>query len=549
MINSSHESALEVDVCIIGSGPAAISVALRLAGTGRRVVILCGGEKRESPADRDLYRGIVSSDSSHEPLEENRRRQFGGTSVVWGGRCIPFDEVDFSDRRWIPDSGWPLTRSTLEKHLARATTLCEAGSAIYDVRQMGGLPREIIPSFDDQTIVSWPLERWSMPTDFGKRYRKDLEAADNIQILWGCHATSLRLSRAGSSVSAVDAVYRDGTSVKITARRVVLACGGLENARLLLASRGVAQNGVGNHNDCVGRYYMSHLFGTSAVVRLEDPARMIYELEKDAEGVYFRRRFWVTPEEQERRKIGNGILFFFRPQSGSALHRDSLFSAAYLTKYAARVLGRPSAGAVRQMFGDDRKALGEHLFAVGRDVPVLIPRAISIFKSRFLQRRRLPFVLPPSSSNQFHVFFQTEHHPNPASRVVLSDAVDRHGMPRLEVRIAFSELDIHTAMETNRVFAERMRLSGLGKIDLDEESLRSSIETCRHSFNSNAHQVGTTRMSADPAHGVVNADCRVHGVDNLYLAGSSVFPTSGHANPTLMLVALADRLGEHLANE
>ena len=330
---SSSSTSLDADVCIVGSGPAAITVALQLAGTNAKVVLLAGGSARETPSNRDLYRGLVAEDSSHEPLEENRRRQFGGTSAAWGGRCIPFDPIDFEKREWIPFSGWPFGSQELDPHFKQANVLCEAGDAVYDARLLDPGHTGILPGMDDSSMVSWPLERWSPPTNFGKRYRATLEKAGNVRILMDVHATGLRLSADGAKVVRVDAVAPGAGQLQVTAKRFVLACGGLENARLLLASNDVARDGIGNHSDCVGRFYMSHLFGVNATVKFHEPDKLIYDLERDREGVYFRRRWWITPEAQRHEQIGNAIMFLFRPSRSSALHRDPLFSSVYLANY------------------------------------------------------------------------------------------------------------------------------------------------------------------------------------------------------------------------
>jgi choline dehydrogenase-like flavoprotein len=218
----------------------------------------------------------------------------------------------------------------------------------------------------------------------------------------------------------------------------------------------------------------------------------------------------------------------------------------YLAKFVKGLLRDPHPRMVRENIARNRKALGEHMGVILRDLPSFAPTAVRIACRRFFSYRRLPFVLPPQRSNRFHLFYQTEHLPNWNSRLTLCDEVDRHGIPRLKAHVAFGEGDFQTVLKANRIFARRIAEGGFGDVAYEEEKLRAQLESSRHSFNSSAHHIGTTRMSVDPAEGVVDPDCKVHGIENLYIAGSSVFPTSGHANPTLMLVALADRLGVHL---
>ena len=543
---SSSTTALEADVCIIGSGPAAITVALQLAKTNASVILLTGGSPKETLANRDLYRGSAAEGSTHEPLEENRRRQFGGASAAWGGRCIPFDPIDFEERPWIPESGWPFGAGEIDPHYKEANRLCEAGDPVYDVRLLDPGHTEILPGMDDDTMVSWPMERWSPPVNFGKHYLETLQKAGNVRVMMDAHATGLRLAPDGSKIECVDAVVPGSGSYRVSAKCFVLACGGLENPRLLLASNDVARDGIGNHSDCVGRYYMSHLFGATAEVRFRQPEKLIYDLERDREGVYFRRRWWVTPETQRREEIGNAIMFLFRPLQSAAIHRDPLFSSVYLANYLRGLVRSKNINTAMSRLKEDRQGLGEHAKVVVRDLPTFIPSAMKIAVHRFLKYRRLPFVLPPKKNNLFHLFYQTEHLPNRESRVTLADEIDSHGMPRLKAHVAFQEKDYETVIAAHRIFTKRMSEGGYGEISIDLQALRARLEGLPHAFNSGAHHIGTTRMSSDPAHGVVDPDCRVHHVENLYIAGASVFPTSGHANPTLVLVALADRLGCHL---
>lgn len=542
---------LEADLCIIGGGPAGLSIALELANTGRKVIVLVGGGRREQEDYRDLYRGHASPPGSHEPLEENRPRVLGGGTTVWGSRCVPYDPVDFERRDWIPHSGWPITYESLRGHFDRASILCETGHFDFDARStFPGKQPEMIAGFDSAELATWPLERWGPPTDFGRRYARDLSRASNLSVLLHAHATHLQLEAHGGALRQVDAASAPGRAFVVRAKRYVLACGGLENARLLLAADDVAKAGIGNHSDCVGRFYQAHLFGVIGHARLRDPNKdFIYEFERDREGVYCRRRFWVTPEAQQRLRIGNGIGFFFRPPIAHAVHRNALSSALFLGKFTVSSLKRLGLRGAVARARNERRVLGEHLEVVLRNAPGLAPQVVRLIQQRFFARRRLPIVLAPRSTNQFHLFYQTEHAPNPESRVVLHQDRDAFGMRRLEARIRFEQVDFQSVLQLHRLMRERFAASGVGEFIYEEAELRAKLEDEARKFNSNAHHIGTTRMSEDPARGVVDPQCRVHGVENFYLAGSSVFPTSSHANPTLTLVAVALRLADHLKAE
>jgi choline dehydrogenase-like flavoprotein len=539
---------LECDLCIVGGGPAGITIAKELAGTSQKVILVEAGDKKETAQARDLYRGFVEPELSHEPLEENRRRQWGGATSAWGGRCIPFDAIDFEKRDWVPHSGWPLTKAQLDPYFARANRLCEAGD--YKFRSEEAFPekqREMIAGFDGADVVSNQLERWGPPTHFGKRYARDLAAGGNVTVFLNANCLHIQLNPAGKRVEQIEVASFEKNKFFIKARYFVIACGGLETARLLLASNDVMKSGIGNHSDNLGRYYMAHLFGAVATAKLKDNTRgFIYNFEKDREGVYCRRRFWITPEAQKRNQMLNAIAFFFRPPLSHAVHRNALFSAAYLAKFFLSTFKRNSPGKAAAILKERRADIQAHMKIVMADAPGLVPQVVGIMKNRYFAKRRLPFVLPSQKNNYYYLFYQAEHAPNPNSRVELHSERDLFGMPRLLVKIQFTDLDVQTILRTHQLIRNQFEASKTGELIYEQSALLDDVKHEISEFNSSAHQIGTTRMSTDPQQGVVDPNCQVHGVENLFVAGCSVFPTSGHANPTLTMVALAVRLADHL---
>ena len=268
---------IESDICIVGGGAAGITIAHELARSTVRVVVLAGGDRRERGDDRDLYRGGIAPGTSHEPLEEGRRRAWGGTTSAWHGRCVPLDPIDLAQRSWIPDSGWPIGYEELEPYLERANGLCEAGPFRYDAPEtFPSCQAEMISGFDGPDMVTSRLARFSPPTNFARRYGPALEKAEGMRILLGAHAVSLDLADNRTRIVGLRAATWRGKSLSVVAGTYVLACGGLENARLLLASRHQAAAGIGNERDNVGRYYMSHLFGALGWVELRSPGQGIH---------------------------------------------------------------------------------------------------------------------------------------------------------------------------------------------------------------------------------------------------------------------------------
>lgn len=547
--NIENLAQLTTDVCIVGSGAAGITLALELSRRNIDVVVLTGGRERESAADRDLYRGTPDAGHPHEPLEENRRRVFGGTTVAWGGRCIPLEPIDFSPRPWVPNSGWPVPYAEVRPYFDRAMELCEAGPFSFDAADVFSPDRgPLLDDFDNEDISSTNLERWSPPTNFAKRYKNDLRQAPSLQVILGGHAIHVQLEADGNSVKHIVASGGGEHRFFVTGRSYVLAAGGLENPRLLLNSADVHSAGIGNSADRVGRFYMSHLTGAVEKITMADPRPVLRSaFEKDLQGVYCRRRFALTPFAQTTREVGNAIATLHRPPISSAVHRDPLFSAAFLAKSYRDVARQGGPGAALAGLRATSEARREHWKVLAGTRADSISAVARIFRDRYLRKRRLPSVLAPPTAAEQHILYQTEHAPNPDSRVVLADERDAFGLRRMTVLPAFSDVDTETIVELHRLLAERFDKTGLGRVDFDEPRLREHISGYPRHFNSQAHHLGTTRMSLGPADGVVDVNGEVHNVRGLFVMGGSVFPTGGHANPTLTIVALSVRLAAHLS--
>jgi choline dehydrogenase-like flavoprotein len=532
-----HDSReLSCRVCVIGAGAAGITLALELARHNLDVVLVTGGGVRQSEANCRLYEGTANPPGSHERLEELRVRAFGGGTLRWGGRLVPFDRIDFEKRPFVPHSGWPISYEEVAALWPRAAALCEVGPDPFQVsasRETWDVP----DSLGNGAIDTRDVERWSTPTDFAARYRDELLRSANIRVLVDHHAVELRLSDDLQRIERVRLVSRSEGNLDVKATVFVLAAGGIENARLLLASRNQIAAGIGNHSDMVGRCYMSHMAGTYGWLTLNGPGKPpFYRLAKDGNGSYYRRRFRLSDQAQRELGVMNIIAFPFRPDIGDPSHRDAVLSLLYLEHLATR--HDPD---VKPSW----KTIGRHLANVAFNHPLGWFSGLRQLWARS-RRPRLPFILPYHARAQDLLFFQSEHAPNRDSRLVLGDAVDEFGMPRVEAQVRFLDIDTETVCTFYRQLDQALRTDGVGRLEYDEAGLRQYLAGLTRQFHTASHHLGTTRMSADPAEGVVDPQCRVHSVDNLYVSGGSVFPTAGHANPTLTLLSLTLRLAEHL---
>jgi choline dehydrogenase-like flavoprotein len=535
-------TSLDADVCIVGGGAAGIALALQLAGKPLNVLLLESGGLEPDEATQRLYEGAVVEERLHSPPHRYRERRFGGSTTIWGGRCMPFDEIDFEARDYIPLSGWPIERKTLEPYYARANALCEAGEFVYSAAQAFSRPlRPMIEGWNSDRFSTDSLERFSCPTDFGTRYRQHLAEASNVRVVLHANLTQLHFHPNGAAVDSLTFRTLSGTSFKVRASRIVLAMGGLEIPRLLLANREKWPNGIGNEHDLVGRHYMCHIAGTLGTLKQTGNIDHVWHgYDISDEGIYCRRRLALTPAVQRQHRIGNFIGRLHHPRITDPSHRTAVLSALQLAK------GLISYEYSKRLHGEERMPAGDwlrHIRNVLTGPGELLAFGHHMLRDRMLASRKFPSIIVKSTAGHYSLDFHAEQEPSPSSRVTLGAQRDALGVEQLLVDWRYTPGDVTTVREAVRMFAEDVTRSGIGIFEYDPESIE--LEMSRYGAYG-GHHLGTTRMGSDRRTSVVNSDCRLHAVENLYVAGGAVFPTSSQANPTLTIVAIAIRLAAHL---
>ncbi|MDB5947010.1 MAG: oxidoreductase-like protein, partial [Ramlibacter sp.] len=328
-----HGASLPADVCVVGGGAAGISVALALAGKGLSIVVLESGGLKPDAASQALSEGEVADEQLHSPPHRYRQRGLGGSTAIWGGRCMPLDPIDFEFREHVPGSGWPIGYGDLLPFYPAANALAEAGRFSYDAREALPSAPPLIKGFASDVVCTEGLERFSCPTHFGKRYEKRLALASDIRVLLGANCTAIRLDATAGTVRELEVATLAGNRFRVAPRTVVLAAGGLETARLLLCSNDVEPQGVGNRFDAVGRYYMCHIagnVGTLTVAGGPDAVRHGYEVAAD--GVYCRRRLSITAAGQRRHHLLNAVARLHFPKITDPSHRSGVLSGLFLSR-------------------------------------------------------------------------------------------------------------------------------------------------------------------------------------------------------------------------
>lgn len=549
------QAELQCAVVVVGAGPGGIATALELGRRGIDVLLVESGRRQEDRRAQQLSDAAHWAEDLHAPMSLAVRRQVGGTSTIWGGRCVPYDPVDFAARAFVPDSRWPVGYQELEPYLDGACGWMKAGRALFDLKQLPHLPQSLVPGLRDADSTTTSLERWSLPTDFGRVYYDELRSSAHVRLVTGLTCVEVVTHPGSARATGVRCKSLAGAVVDITAWSVVVACGGLESTRLLMASQGPSGGQLGNESDHLGRWYMSHLEGVIARVDFStDPRATSYRYERDVDGVYVRRRFAFTEEFLVDNELPNISGWLANPEVADARHHSGRLSFTYLalTSPVGPLLAPPaqrlSLSGTRipgTPYGmseiSPRRAHVANMLRHPLDVARFV---VGFGATRFLVRgRRSPGFFVYNSHNSYPFQYHAEHLPDPASRVTLSRETDAVGMRKLDIDIRFSDRDFDGVVRAHQHWDAFLRKAKVGRLTF----LRPDpFQDVRSRSGGGFHQVGTTRMASTAADGVVDRDLRVFGVDNVYVASSSTFVTSGQANSTLMIVAFAVRLAEHL---
>jgi len=482
-------STLQADLCIVGAGAAGITLAQALAGSGLRVIVLESGGRQRDEATQNLYAG-ESVGVPQPPLDASRLRWLGGTTNHWAGWCRPLDDADFEARPWVPESGWPITRKDLDPYYAAAHEVCDLGPPDYGAETWGRFA-DPIPGFSESGLRTLLLQI-SKPTLFGGKFGDALAAAKNVQLLLWSNLTALVPDPNVRTIRHAEVATLNGRRFRVECKRFVLACGSIENARLLLSSNGVAAAGIGNAEDLVGRYFMDHPRARPAgrLFWNGEPAKKLAQYTRVDD---VRATLAVAPSAnvQTRERICNAMVF--------------ADASAPLDEAAAR---HPDDAAI----------------------------------ARFLERT----TGVGESDGVADWWVRSEQSPNRDSRVTLGDERDALGLRRPVLDWRISEIDRRTIVRASELYADELTRLGLARVKVEPWLFEDAPEPGT-GLGADWHQIGTTRMAESPKRGVVDSDCRIFGIDNLFVAGASVFPTSGAMNPTLTLVALALRLARHLS--
>jgi choline dehydrogenase-like flavoprotein len=518
---------IRTDLCIVGAGAAGITLATAFAGSSVDVVVLESGGLQPDDATQDLYRGEVVGEpllnyTTPKELHEIRLRFFGGSTNHWAGYCRPLQPIDFESRPYLAVSGWPFGREELDPWYQRAAETIRLTNAEFSPEWWTDERGAQVPSIDSEHVDT-TLFQVKYPFSFSGGYKRRLEEAGNVHVHLWANATRIAVRPESDEVEAIDVATLQGTTLRVEARAYVIALGGIENARLLLASDDVRTAGVGNSHDLVGRHFAEHLQVLAGVIVFHRPFAELELFNGEAQPA-------PQPDLPDEEITLKAVL---------TLNGDTLRSRELLGFEGQMLLSEPYPGGPEEANGVDTETV----------------------------RPLLEMVEAGEGSSVAFLQVLGEQELQPESRVSLGSERDALGVRQAQLDWRHSELDRASILAGLRLLGAELGRTGMGRLQIVTGGVSNGTVTAEagplslYAIDLDAvtfddfpvgmgfHHMCTTRMADDPARGVVDANCKVHDVSNLFVAGSSVFGTGGVATPTFTITALAHRLAEHLRRE
>ncbi len=533
---------IKFDLCVIGAGPAGIIMSLEYARLNLEKTVLLiefGTSKHSGLNELDEAIVVNNLENHHDPYECTNKG-FGGSSQTWGGRCVMYDEIDFIDREIVgSDCTWDIELyNEIKNYTFKTSEYFECGNDNFDINTITVEKKRIVPNFKEEDITDSTLERWSMPTRFGKRYREEIECSKNIKLIEGYVVEKLIIDKSKKEITSIVARDKNDQFIKINACNFVISAGAQESTRLLLNNNHIFTTIPRS----LGRYYQGHISGKIASVKFYSaPSETDFGFQKDG-CVYVRRRFQFSKDFLVNYNLLNTAIWLDNPLYFDPSHKSGAMSFMYLAMITP-VLGKwlaPPAIAHSVTKGKVYKVLA-HILNIIKDFPKSILIPLITFYKRYLIKRKLPGIFLYSPENIYALHFHSEQIPNEESKMVMQDG-------KLIIDYKITDEDIESVIKLHEKLDKELRKNNCGELLYwyPKEVLKREIKAMT---KDGIHQCGTTRIAKSIDSGVVDRNLCVFGLENLFVCSSSVFPTSGQANPTFLLGAFAIRLANYLTKK
>lgn len=526
------------DFCIVGSGPVGMALALELDHLGHDVLLLESGDTALDSTIAEASRAEIVDLRRHADMSLTVCRALGGTSWTWGGRCVAYNDADFASRDFVSDAAWPISHDTIRPWYAIASKYLLCGNDHFTIPYKH-------PLTDGLTLDS--VERWATIPRLIETHRDALIRSQRIKISLRSTVVGLNISARGGNVESVEVATPAGTRT-VKARSFILALGGVETSRFLLSVQQKHSSVFGGIDGPLGRYYMGHLSGKIATLQLRIPASVTnLDFHLDG-GAWYRRRLMLTDEAQLENKLLNAVFWADNPPFYDPSHRSPVLSATFLAIAFPPTGRRLLSEAIRLAHTGPRPyRIAAHLRNAILGAPGGAMDLYRVLRDRFLTKPRKPGFIVPNKGGSYALHYHAEQAPNPLSRITLTSEKDAFGMPRASIDMRYSEQDVDSVLKSHRLLDKALRANQIGQLVYwnSPEGTRAWVE---ENAGDGFHQIGGARMGNDPSTSVVDPDLNVHGLSNLSIASSAVFPSGSQANSTLLAVALAMRLAHRIAN-
>jgi choline dehydrogenase-like flavoprotein len=505
------------------------------------IILLEYGEFPGQAADLDGTIDVLNL-TNHHPPQECTNKGLGGTSLTWGGRCVTYDEIDFLPHGPVTDQcTWnPEVFESAKSYYGVAARYFECGAPHFTLGTCFDKWAPIADRVQSGEVMDSCLERWSMPTRFGRTYGAEVKRRRNITLKCGACVTTVTRKPDGSTVVAgYEKSTREGLSVE--AKHVVLAAGGHETTRILFNSPTLFGS---TFPAALGRYYQGHISGKIASIKFSgDPVETDFGFQRH-DGAYIRRRFQLTTELLLRESLLNTALWLDNPPYADPSHRNGTMSFIYLMMImpiSGKRLAPPAIA--HSITKGGRAGLRLHLENIIKGMPRSMLEPAVIFAKRYIAKRKLPGVFLYNGRNEYALHFHAEQVPVRENYIMPSSDGSR-----LEVSYSYTDADVDSVIRTHKIIDRWLRDSNAGQLRFwyPDDELPGVI---RSQSRDGLHQVGTTRISLREEEGVVDSNLELWRAKRVYICSSSAFPTSGQANPTFLLGAFAARLADRIASQ
>ena len=495
------------DIVIAGAGAAGILLAVEFSKRKKRVLLLECGHFTEDQQRQDLNT-VVQTGKVVSNAIWGRKRAIGGTTIAWGGQSLPFSRIDFAKRDWVTHGGWPLSYEDLEPyyHLANRFMRIDESDYEEDIFRLLKLKRAGF----NETLIRHHFSKWAPQPNFRIIYNDYL--SKHVTLVYNAVLTKLHLGDQGR-ITSVTVNNFNGKSFSVDTPELILATGGIETNRILLNQDEFFPGGIGNHSGWLGKCFMEHPCVAVGEVRTNRPWMLQAGFNTHiAKRRKYSVRLSLAESCQRQKKLLNG-------------------SASLQCTYEND----------QDPYQEIRKFIKSRRF---QSLKVISRDAVKSYAMTAWALLSKGFVYKHKAN--IRLLMMMEQEPDPGSYISLCDTKDVHGLRQACIHWKITHKTWDTVVHLANTIAQEIERLGLGKVVLYDH-INETVSDWESHLNDVCHHMGGTRMSTSPANGVVNTELQVWGHENLYVCSASVFPTSSHSNPTLTLLALAQRLVDKLS--